>query len=77
MTDKILFGSDYPFTTPGASTEGLRALNNMVAGTNLPRVADATLDTIIHRDSLTLFGLNPRRATYGTASKPHAKGRLC
>jgi hypothetical protein len=30
----------------------------MVAGTNLPRVAHAALDAIIHGDSLTLLGLN-------------------
>lgn len=58
VTEKILFGSDYPFATPGESIAGLRALNDMVAGTNLPRVAEATLDAIIHRDSLTLLGLS-------------------
>ena len=58
VTDKILFGSDYPFAAPGESIAGLRALNEMVAGTNLPRVAHAALDAIIHRDSLTLLGLN-------------------
>ena len=57
VTGKILFGSDYPFTTPGDSIAGLRALNRMVEGTNLPRVADATLDEILHRPSLRLLGL--------------------
>jgi hypothetical protein len=57
VVDKILFGSDYPFTTPGDSITGLRALNNMVEGTHLPRVEDATLDEIIHRPSLMLLGL--------------------
>ena len=57
VVGKILFGSDYPFATPGDSLAGLRALNNMVAGTNLPRVSEAALDEIIHRDSLTLLGL--------------------
>ena len=58
VTPKILFGSDYPFATPGASVEGLRALNAMVEGTHLPRIADVTLDEIIHRDSLTLLRLD-------------------
>lgn len=57
VTSKILFGSDYPFTTPAASFEGLRALNRMVEGTHLPRVSDAAVDEIIHRDSLALLGL--------------------
>ena len=55
--DKILFGSDYPFATPADSITGLRALNTMVEGTHLPRVAQATLDEIIHRPSLALLGL--------------------
>lgn len=54
---KILFGSDYPFTTPAASIEGLHALNRMVEGTNLPRISETALDEIIHRDSLGLLGL--------------------
>ena len=57
VVDKILFGSDYPFATPGDSIAGLRALNNMVEGTHLPRVAEAALDEIIHRPSLALLGL--------------------
>ncbi len=57
VTNKILFGSDYPFTTPAASVEGLYALNRMVDGTNLPRVSETVLDEIIHRDSLSLLGL--------------------
>jgi hypothetical protein len=35
--DKVLFGSDYPFTTVSASIEGLRKLNAMLDGTSLPR----------------------------------------
>jgi predicted TIM-barrel fold metal-dependent hydrolase len=55
---KILFGSDYPFATPADSIAGLRALNRMVEGTNLPRVSETLLDEIIFRDSLTILGLN-------------------
>ncbi len=58
VTHKILFGSDYPFATPGDSIEGLYGLNKMVEGTNLPRVSEAVLDEIIHRDSLSLLGLD-------------------
>jgi hypothetical protein len=54
---KILFGTDYPFTTPAATFEGLAALNKMVEGTNLPRVSETALEEMIHRDSLTLLGL--------------------
>jgi uncharacterized protein len=57
VTDKILFGSDYPFATPADSMAGLYALNGMVEGTHLPRVSETVLDEIIHRDSLALLGL--------------------
>ncbi len=42
---------------PAESIAGLRALNTMVEGTFLPRVAQATLDEIIHRPSLALLEL--------------------
>jgi predicted TIM-barrel fold metal-dependent hydrolase len=58
VTHKILFGSDFPFATPGDSIEGLHSLNGMVEGTNLPRVSQTALDEIIHRDSLSLLGLS-------------------
>src|ERR1700733_2751201 len=36
--DKLLFGTDYPFTTVDASLDGVRALNEMLEGTRLPRL---------------------------------------
>ena len=55
--DKLLFGTDYPFTNVSASIDGLRSLNDMLAGTSLPRLAESELETMIHRDSLTILGL--------------------
>jgi predicted TIM-barrel fold metal-dependent hydrolase len=55
--DKVLFGSDYPFTTVNASVEGLRKLNAMLAGTALPRLDEAAIEAMIHRDSLAVLGL--------------------
>ena len=40
--DKVLFGTDYPFTTVHASIDGLRSLNRMLEGTALPRLDDAS-----------------------------------
>jgi uncharacterized protein len=56
--DKVLFGSDYPFTTVTASIDGLRRLNAMLDGTALPRLSESAIEVMIHRDSLTLLGLN-------------------
>jgi predicted TIM-barrel fold metal-dependent hydrolase len=54
---KVLFGSDYPFTTVNATVEGLHNLNTMVEGTNLPKLDVKQIDTLIHRDSLKLMGI--------------------
>ena len=56
--DKILFGTDYPFTTVGASIAGLRKLNDMTAGTGLPRLNEQAIEAMIHRDTLALLNLN-------------------
>jgi predicted TIM-barrel fold metal-dependent hydrolase len=55
--DKVLFGSDYPFTTVTASIEGLRKLNAMLDGTALPRLDEAAIERLIHRDTLVVLGL--------------------
>jgi predicted TIM-barrel fold metal-dependent hydrolase len=55
--DKILFGTDYPFTTVNATIEGLHKLNDMTAGTGLPRLNEGAIDRMIHRDTLALLGL--------------------
>lgn len=55
--DKVLFGTDYPFTSVRATLDGLRNLNNMLAGTALPRLSMDAIESMIHRDSLSLLGL--------------------
>lgn len=56
---KLLFGTDYPFTTVNGTVAGLRALNDMLEGTRLPRLEAGEIEALIHRDSLALLGLNP------------------
>lgn len=56
---KLLFGTDFPFTTVNASITGIRALNDMLEGTKLPRLDPAQIEAMIHRDSLNLLGLKP------------------
>jgi predicted TIM-barrel fold metal-dependent hydrolase len=55
--DKILFGSDYPFTTVDASIHGMRKLNDMLVGTALPRLDMDQMEAMFHRDSLAILGL--------------------
>jgi predicted TIM-barrel fold metal-dependent hydrolase len=53
--DKVLFGTDYPFTTVNDAIAGLRSLNNMVQGTQLPRLNEEKIEALIYRDSLGLL----------------------
>jgi hypothetical protein len=55
--DKLLFGSDYPFTTVNASIDGLRRLNEMTQGTGLPKLNERAIEAMIERDSLGILGL--------------------
>ncbi len=50
--DKVLFGSDYPFTTVDASLEGMRKLNMMLEGTALPRLNLNQMEAMFDRDTL-------------------------
>ena len=56
--DKVLFGTDYPFTTVNGTIEGLRGLNRMVEGTNFPRLNEQAIERLIYRDSLKILGLS-------------------
>jgi predicted TIM-barrel fold metal-dependent hydrolase len=58
VLDKLLFGTDYPFTTPASTIAALKKVNDMAAGTNMPRTPEAKIEEIIHRDSLPLLGLD-------------------
>jgi len=55
---KLLFGTDFPFTTVNASIDGIRKLNDMMEGTKLPRLDVAQIEAMLHRDSLKLLGLH-------------------
>ena len=54
---KVLFGTDYPFTTVNASIDGIRGLNRMLEGTALPRLNTEAIEQMIYRDSLGLLNL--------------------
>ncbi|MBX2923786.1 MAG: amidohydrolase [Chitinophagaceae bacterium] len=57
---KVLFGSDFPFTTTGDSIKNIRALNSVTGSSGLPEVPAEVIEEIIHRDALSLLNLpNP------------------
>ena len=55
---KVLFGTDYPFTTVDATIAGVRRLNDMTRGTGLPTLSTEQIEAMIHRDSLAVLGLS-------------------
>ena len=55
--NKVLFGSDYPFTTVDASLEGMRALNGMLEGTCLPRLDMDAMERMFERDTMGILGI--------------------
>lgn len=60
-SEKVLFGSDFPFTTTADSLRGVRGLNSIIAGSGLPIVPEEVIEGIINRNTLELLGLpNPK-----------------
>lgn len=46
--NKIFWGTDFPFTTVRASIDDLKNVNRFVEGTQLPRVTQETIDSILY-----------------------------
>lgn len=58
---KLLFGSDFPVTTPQYAMERLRAVNDVVVGTSMPKIPAEKIEAIIHADALSALNLaDPR-----------------
>ncbi|MGI8485932.1 MAG: hypothetical protein ACR2OU_16935 [Thermomicrobiales bacterium] len=57
VTHKLLFGTDYPFTSAVDSIEGLHRANAFVGGSLLPKVSPDVVNDILERDSFRLLGL--------------------
>lgn len=50
ITDKIFFGTDFPFARVDESVEGLLRINDQLVGTALPRVSGETMQRILGSD---------------------------
>lgn len=50
--DKIFWGTDFPYSRVDEAVTGLRTINHVVEGTKLPRVADTTIDSVLHANPL-------------------------
>ena len=47
---KLIFGSDFPSATPEQVVAGQHKINDVVQGTNLPRVSDEIIHNILHEN---------------------------
>lgn len=56
--DKLLFGSDYPFTTVDDSIAGLREVARIPSPAGLHGIDSAEVESVIKRDALVLLGLD-------------------
>jgi predicted TIM-barrel fold metal-dependent hydrolase len=57
VIDRLLFGSDFPYTSAAECIEALYSINQIAQGTNLPVVPREALRGIVERDTLNLLGL--------------------
>jgi predicted TIM-barrel fold metal-dependent hydrolase len=76
VTQKLLFGTDYPFALARESLEGLRNVNAIVEGSALPRVSADLIEGIIERDACGLLGI-PRGAGSPAPPVPTAGSCSC
>lgn len=58
VIDKLLFGSDFPYTGAAECIAALYSINQIAQGTNLPVVPREMLRGIVERDALALLGLD-------------------
>jgi predicted TIM-barrel fold metal-dependent hydrolase len=57
VIEKLLFGSDFPYTNATECIEALFSINQLAQGTNLPVVPREALRGIVERDTLALLGI--------------------
>jgi predicted TIM-barrel fold metal-dependent hydrolase len=57
VIDKLLFGSDFPYTNATDCIEALYSINQIAQGTHLPVVPREALRGIVEREALALLGL--------------------
>jgi predicted TIM-barrel fold metal-dependent hydrolase len=57
VMDKLVFGSDFPYTSPAHCIEALYSINHICHGTSLPTLPREKLRAIVERDTLGLLGV--------------------
>ncbi|MAX24504.1 MAG: hypothetical protein CMJ19_08365 [Phycisphaeraceae bacterium] len=58
VTDSLLLGSDFPFSSPEDVIYNLYTVNHFTKGTSMPTIPRHVLSSIIERDTLAVLGLS-------------------
>lgn len=66
--DQVLFGSNYPVTTPEQAIKTIYSVNTLTQGTQLPSVPREQLRNIVERDTLETLGLSKALAAHAHAA---------
>ena len=62
VTDRLLFGSDFPVRTPKLAMEDFRGINDWGTGASMPRVPDELIEEIMYQRPLSLLNMEPAGA---------------
>jgi len=57
VLNKLLFGSDFPFTDPAKTITALNNFNHIADGTHLPKLSEKEIHGLIHSPTLELLNL--------------------
>ncbi len=69
VMDKLLFGSDFPYTSATTAIESLYRINQLVTGTNLPTVPRQQLVAIVERDAIGLLDIDTAVTIRGESNR--------
>ncbi len=58
VTDKLLFGTDFPFFSAQETIDGLRSVTGAAFGPGLPAIDEEVVEEIVNRPSLELLGIS-------------------
>ena len=59
VTDRLLFGSDFPVLTPAEALDRFRGINDWGGGASMPRIPEEVIESIIRERPLSLLGIEP------------------
>jgi hypothetical protein len=62
VINKLIFGSGFPYESPGKAIESLYSVNAVAQGSRMPTVPRSLLRSIVERDSLTALGIDAELA---------------